>query len=502
MEAGMLPRTIVRTIDAPPVLAVPLDSTRLLLGMESFRGTIEPTRFGSPRDLTRYLERTGTGIPAWDAIDAALRSGVPEVWLARILGPAAVKASIALAGTGGTTFTIRAHEPGEWANGATGGLTVEVVNGPAGATERVVIVRRVSTGVEVGRTGAYTTRDELMAAVGRIGETVREYGVTVPLLETTAGAALVLPTVAAPANLAGGLADSGAIATAQMRAALDAVSVDLGPMNVATPGRNTDASNLELLDYARDSNRTALVEQAPGLARTVVQASLAAIRAATVRGAEGLSRLGGMWPQSVTGPGTTPGSTRTVPATIAVAGLIAELERSEGHANVAPFGDFGVPRWATGISGGYYSEADAVALFDSGANVFTDFLGRPRNRSFRSMELAGTSEWVDLAHTRTDRVIRAAALDVGRQMGARVVNRQTIADFGARLRLRLIDDLWKRGALFGDTADEALRVDTDSVNDLASIAEREVNAAVGVRMSEHAEFVNIDIAKVPIGQEV
>jgi hypothetical protein len=189
MEAGMLPTTIVRTIDAPPVLAVPLDSTRLLVAMESLRGTIEPMRFGSPRDLGRYLERTGVGMPAWDTIDAALRMGVPEVWLARIVGPAAAKASVALAGGAGASFTITAHEPGEWANGATGGLTAEVVDGPAGATERVVIIRRASTGAEVGRTGAYTNRADLMAAVARIGETFRSLGgirpVSVPFLEAT-----------------------------------------------------------------------------------------------------------------------------------------------------------------------------------------------------------------------------------------------------------------------------------------------------------------------------
>jgi hypothetical protein len=232
-----------------------------------------------------------------------------------------------------------------------------------------------------------------------------------------------------------------------------------------------------------------------------VQASAAAMRAATGRGAAGISRLGGVWANHLTGPGLVPGGSRTVPATVIVAGLIARLQRADGHPNVAPFGDFGVPRWATAIADPF-TAADAAALFDSGVNVFTDYLGTPRNRSFRTLELPGTSEWVDLAHTRTDRQMHAIAMDVGRGMGARVVNRDTIADFGSRLRLRLVDELYKRGALFGDTADQAVRVDTESVNDTTSIAEREVNAAVGVRMSEHAEFVRVELAKVPIGQEV
>lgn len=502
---GLLPQTLTETIDAPPVLSAPLDSSRLIVAMESFRGSAEPTRFGSPRDLGRYIERSGVGITAWDTIDAALREGVPEVWLARIVGPAAAKASIALAGGAGTSFTIRAHEVGEWANGAAGGLTAEVVNGPAGATERVVIVRRVSTGEEVGRTGAYTTRTDLMAAVARIGEQTRTMpfgpAQVVPFLEVVAGTDIALPTVVAPANFIGGLADSGAITTAQVRAALDGVPPEYGPMNVVAPGRSTDTSNLEVLSYADASRRTALLETAAGLARSAVQASASAMRAATGRGAAGVSRLGGVWANHLTGPGLTPGTSRTVPATVVVAGLIAREQRAAGHPNVAPFGDYGVPRWATAIADPY-TEADAAALFDSGVNVFTSYLGVPRNRSFRTLELPGTSEWVDLAHTRTDRQMHAIAHDVGRAMGSRVINLDTIADFGSRLRARLVDDLYKRGALFGATADEALRVDTASVNDSTSIANREVNASVGTRMSEHAEFVHVELAKVPIGQEV
>lgn len=500
----MLPRTTVRTIDAAPVLAVPLDSTRLLIGVESFRGTRAPMRFGSPRDVSRYLERTGVGIPAWDAIDVAMREGVPEVWLARILGPAAASASLALAGPTGTSFTIRANEPGEWANGAAGGLTAEVVNGPAGASERVVIIRRVTPPVgtgplEVGRTTAETTRAGLIEAVERLGRVTLSDGTFRALLTVTAGADTALPAVAAAANLAGGDADSDGITATHVRAALDLVSIDEGPMSVATPGRNTDEINEEILGHCSTHDRTALLEQASGLSVGTITASAAALRALG-SGAEGVPRLGGLWKDHLTGPGLVPGTTRTVPATIIVAGLIARLERAEGHPNVAPFGDFGTPRWATTLVA-QSTEADSETLFAAGCNVWGSYLGVPRNRTFRTLEESGTSEWVDLAHTRLERAVRAHARDVGRAMGSRVINRKTISEFGARLRQRL-ELVWKAGALFGDTPDEAFRVDVDSVNDTTSIAAHEVNAAVGLRMSEHAEYVNIDLTKVPIGQEV
>jgi hypothetical protein len=480
------PATNVSTVDAPPAISAPLDGTRLLVAAESFRGALGPVAIRQ-RDLSRYLERTGAGIPAFDAVDVALREGVPEVIFSRIVGPGAAFASLPLAGGTGTSLTLTAREPGEWANGAAGGLSAEVVNGPAGATERVVILRR--NDVEVERTTAATTRADLQAAVNRM-----------TLVSATLGPDTGLPTVAADANFTGGLADGGAITTTQVREALDRVTPDLGPMQVVTPGRSTDASNTELLDYARDSrDRTALLEIADGLAASAIAASGAALRALGA-GAEGAPRHGGAWAQNATGPGLVPGSTRSVPWAIVQAGLIARLERQEGHPNVAPAGDMGVPQWATDVSR-VFTDAERDQVFDAGVNVVGRYLNAPRNLTFRTLEREGVSEWVDLAHTRVDRAVRAAAFDVGRAMGHQVITRKTINRFGTLLRQRIMP-LWEAGALFGDTADEAFRVEVDSVNDAESIAAREVNVEVGLKMSEHAEQVNVTIAKVPLTQEV
>src|SRR4051812_2096800 len=203
-------------------------------------------RLESPATVGRKLERTGVGIPGFDAIDVAFREGVPEVYLARLLGPAAVGASANLAGGTGTVLTIRAHEPGEWGNGAAGGLSYEGINGPAGSSERVVIIRRPGTPggpSELGRTTAVTTRADLQAALLRILKPAVGAG----LLDVTLGADTGLPTVAGPTNLAGGLADVGSITSTHVRTALDLVNVDEGPMQVVTPGRDTDAVNTEVL---------------------------------------------------------------------------------------------------------------------------------------------------------------------------------------------------------------------------------------------------------------
>lgn len=489
----VLPRTRVRTIESPPKRSVPLDGTRLLVAMEATRGTIAPMRMTKPADVAWRLERTGVGIPAFDAVDVAFRERVPEVFFARVLGDAPTHADIDLAGASGTSFTIAAVEPGEWANGAAGGLTAEVVNGPAGNSERVVIVRRAMPNgvedVELGRTGAYTTRAKLMEAVERI---------TRVELAAVAGTDIGLPSVAAAGNFTGGTADSGTITSENVRAALERVDPRWGPMWVAAPGRNTDATNTELLSYAAGSDRVALLEQAAGLSVGAIEASAATLRALG-SGADGLARLGGMWAQHATGPGVVPGQTRSVPWTIIVAGLTARLEAQEGHPNVAPFGDFGVPLWATGLDR-EFAQADAEAIFSAGCNVAeVDPVLGVRNATFRTLEPYMKSEWVDLAHTRTERAILANARDVGRGMGSRVINERTLAELSTRFSMRL-EALRKAEALHGDTPDEAYAVDWQSVNDADTMRAHEANLATGVAMSEHAEFVNIDIAKIAIGE--
>ena len=502
MEASIaLPAQNITTSDQPPSNSVPLDSTRLLIAAESFRGHRTPMRFASPLDLTRKLERTGVGIAAWDAIDVAFRSGVPEVFLCRVLGPAAASASLNLAGGSGTSITITAAEPGEWANGAAGGVSVEVINGPAGVSERVIILRRESTPEkEIGRTTAETTRAALITAVERIGVSRGPDGSVVKMFTAVGGADVGLPNVVGQTNLAGGLSDAGSITNTHVRAALDALPREYGPMNVAIPGRSTDAANTMLLDYCDDTDRTALLEQASGLAVGTITASAAVLRALGT-GAAGQSRLGGMWAQHATGPGIAPGTTRTVPWTIIVAGLIARLEAAEGHPNVAPFEDFGVPLWAEGLDR-EFTEAEAATLYEAGVNLAQrhPLLGL-RNRTFRTLDDPTTSAWTDLAHTRLERYVRHLARDIGRNMGARVITRETISAFGGRLRGAL-GDLLIANALYSASGepDDAYRVDVDSVNDAESIAAREVNADVGLCMGEHVEFVNINLAKIPIGQ--
>jgi hypothetical protein len=489
-----LPKTNVRSKDAPPTKGTPQGGRRLFIAAESLRGDLKPKVIRNQRDIGRAtLIRSGVGILGYDCVDIALREGVPEVVHARIVGPAAAPAVLNLDGTvGGAPYAVilTVNEVGEWANGAAGGLKGEVTS-PGGGTNRQVVIYQGAAAPEniILKSPVFTTRADVMA-----------WNIVQNLITVTLGADNTLPPVAAAANFAGGSSDSGGITGAEVTAALNRCKADMGNGQVVVPGRNTVASNTLLAQHCQDFDRTALGEVAAGLVVSDVVTEAATLRAIG-SGAEALPRLLGMWAQFATAPGITPGTTRTVPWSIVAAGLMARLEQAEGHPNVSPIGDYGVPQYVTGVDR-YFSDDDAETLYGAGVNVVEELFDAPRNATFHTLDNPDTSDWSDLAHTRLDRALHADATELGRGMGGRVINRKTINELAGKMRTRLESRYYKRGAIFGNTFEQAARVDTDSVNDTDTMAAREANMDLGVVMSEHAEQVNVNISKVPIGQEV
>jgi hypothetical protein len=481
-----LPYVSVNAIDAPPTIGANLDDRQLFIGVEDFRGSLEPQLFTSGRQLSQSVERTAEGIFAYDCIDVALREGVGRVYKVRIVGPAALAASIALAGSTGTSGTLKVTEVGEWANGATGGLKAAVATSGGNTT---ITIYRGGTG-----SGSIVETSPLLgtrAAIQAWAQNISTY-----LSDFTLGADTTMPVTSAAANFIGGTSDSGSITQTQIAAALARCTADYGPGQVVLPGRTTLDSNTTLLQHAKDFRRTALCQIEAGLAKSDMQTQLASLRALGT-GAEGLPRLGGIWGQDAVGPGFVAGTVRDVPWTIIVAGQIARLESTAGHPNVDPIIKNGLTRWATSVDQ-YFSPDDADDLYDAGMNIVTKYQTVPQTYTFHTMD-SPTSEWVELAHTRLDRYIQTQAFEIGRQMQGELLpaDWSTIQNFGSRLR-DMLEGLRGVGALFGTSPGEAYLVDVTSVNDTETIAAREVNADMGVKMTPHAEQVNIQIAKIPL----
>lgn len=491
------PKVRTSVSDVKPARSAPTDTTTVFVAMEATRGPLEALGpFHSIRDTRRPLgDRAGLTIAAWDVVDVLLREGVTSVYFARVIGAGYATASLALPGPGGTVATVQASSPGTWANGAAGGLSIEVVNGPNGAGERQLIARL--GGVEVERSPVFTTR----AAMLTWGDPLTSKAT---YLRVIADAVDALPTVAGAANLAGGL-DGAATVSADVRAALDRFGRGLGPGQVLAPFRTTSATHTEVLEHCQDRNRDAFLDAAQGVS-VASQLALVTAQRAFGSGATGLPRLGGIWGQYATGPGVAPGTTRTLPWSVVQAGLTARAERAEGHPNVSPTGPQGVPTWAEGVDR-YYDESDggdAETLFDGGVNVVVQRYGAPRAYTFRTLEDDTLSDWHELAHTRVASKIVALADQVGEGLQGYTVTADGKAQglFGARLGTAL-GDLYGKGALFGETQGEAFSVDTGPTqNTLETIAARELHAGVGFKASPHAEQLYIDVAKVPTAQEV
>jgi hypothetical protein len=64
-------------------------------------------------------------------------------------------------------------------------------------------------------------------------------------------------------------------------------------------------------------------------------------------------------------------------------------------------------------------------------------------------------------------------------------------------------EYYTMGSLYGLTPEDAFSVDTGpQVNTLATIANREVHAAIAARMSPDAELVVLEISKIPVSQSL
>jgi hypothetical protein len=505
-----LPRVRRFIVDAPPAQAAPTDTSKAFIIGETELGggfptvaSMEPVALTSMRGWThaKLGRRTGSAIPTWDAADVAFREGYPLVYVSRVVGTTPVAASATFNGpTSGISVTVRASSVGEWANGAANGLTAQVTQGPAGAAERILII--ALDGEEVERSPVVTTRAELLAW-GDEDLPLDERGSDWVVIE--AGANAGLPEVVAATNLTGGDADLDTVSATTVRQALDRCGIGLGPGQVFIPWRTTAAYHAEALEHCLAHDRIALLDGAQS-ASVATLSALAETSRDLGTGAEGVPRMGGLWGQYAVGPGVTPGTTRTVPWSIVAGGQLALATSSVGHANVQPVGEAGVPRWATRADR-YFTEtpdgdSDADTLVDAGVNVVVERFDGPRTYTFDSLDDPATSEWGDLAHSNYVNSVVSRVVEIGERMrDGRFNLLHAIPRFGALTRLLLAGD-FALGALHGDSAEDAARVDVETVNDDETIADGELNIGLGLRAGEHVRDVSITLSKVPSGQAV
>lgn len=274
-------------------------------------------------------------------------------------------------------------------------------------------------------------------------------------------------------------------------AALDRLTADLGPGQVSAPGSNDAGVQGLLLDHAEVTNRVALLDgPVSGTAAELIAAGEAFQSA-------GNGRYGAAFAPGAIVPGVASGTQRTVSWASVVAGIIARND-VPFTPNQAAAGVNGVSLYALDLTT-RYTDLEYEAINEAGVNMARNRYGTLEMYGFRSLvDPVAHPEWLNFGNARLNMAIVAQANAIAeRYVFSQIDGRnRMIGDFGGELAAMLVP-FYEAGALYGDTADQAFRVNVGSqVNTPATIANGELHAVLEVRMSPFAELVVIEIVKV------
>jgi phage tail sheath protein FI len=414
--------------------------------------------------------------PLYDWLDVFFREGGNRAYVSRVVGPAATSGSLNLLDAGAAIALVATGiGPGAWS----AGYKVQVAAGVGAGTFVIRVLDATNAVLE-------DSGDLLDTSAAVQWSQFSDY------IRLTQGASVNDPAVLAATALSAGNDDRLNATDASYQAALDRFSKDLGPGQVALPGRTSDTAHGQIVAHANARNRVALLDLPDVAVQATLIASVAAARSNPVGGF-------GPW---ITVPGLISGQFRVVPPSALIAGLVARNDPSLG-ANHPSAGRFGVSRFAYDLSQIDWDDTARTALNNSGVNVIRRFRGQIVVYGWRSTSL--DPNWTDFGNSRLfmamasqlDRVAENFLFDeIDGQDGG------TIQGFHTGIAGVMLD-FFNNGQLFGNTAAEAFNVDTGpSVNTLATIAANELHAVVSVRMATMAEFVQVEVVKHPVTEAI
>jgi phage tail sheath protein FI len=446
-------------------------------------GPVEPTVIRSMADYERIFGARVSYSILYDALDTYFRDGGESAYISRVVGPGAVVATHNLMDTAGTpavSLVATALGPGAYGNN----INVGVRAGGAAGTFQVFVV--------IGADEVETSYD-LPSQAAAVNWALRSDYIRLAL-----GVSTLNPTVAAASALATGADDRASITDAQWQVALDRFTDDYGIGQVSAPGRTTGNGATQVLAHAAAHRRTALLD-APD---TGVKATLKGA-ANTARAGDEI--YGGMFAPWVIVPGVIAGTTRSVPPSAMIAGILARNDGNGLGADDPAAGENGISRFAIGLAQEPWSDVDRQELNEGGINVIRTLFGSIRNYGWRSLaDPADNQDWLDLGHARLYMAIAGEGAAIAETFLFDKIDGQgrTVARFGGALGA-MLQRYWLNGDLYGLTAPEAYYVDVgSSVNTPETLEANELHAVLNVRFSPFAEFVVIEIVKRPITEAV
>lgn len=483
----------------------PGGSAVLNTGQAFFIGTSErgpadrALKVSSLRDYAASYGTRSGGSLLYDSVGAYFTEAGSILYVSRIISADALASTIAFG-----SLTAHAASPGAWGDGLTVAAEAPATQsellraavlaarmGPRAAGDPVVIV--VSLG------GVVAERSPTLASADNLVTWAQERS---DLVRFVKGADNLLPAAGTTADLAGGTNGTGVVDHDSAAAALGRFDYALGPGQVAAPGLTAVGVQTAVGEHVHDTKRVALLDLPDSADPTVLAAAVGALQGSLpglgVAGVRFAAALGtwAIYPTDVQG------ATVVVPYSGIQAGLIAVADAG-GNPNEPAAGANGVSRGALGLAQTFNDE-DREALNEAGIIMAKPVYGDIRTYGYRTAAGPDDTNWLWFSNSR---VIMAIAHEADAVAEAYVLRQ---IDGKRRLFAKLEADLrgvclahFNAGALYGDTPEEAFTVDTGNVvNTVETIAAGEIHAVIRLRCSPAAEWVSIEIVKVPVTRAV
>lgn len=471
--------TDINVNEKPPVPGGQVDTATAFVGGQCGRGaTDEGTHVYSMADVELFVGPRSDGQTLYDWLDAFFGEGGRHAVVGRVVGTTPVNATTPLFDAAGSTATddslhVTAKTPGEWGNS----LNVEVVDGDAAGEFKIVITH--DSDDRVAETSpSLADRDAAVA-----------WGETATWVDISLGDSAEDPRVQGPTGLTLGDDDDGTIADAHWATALATLDVDLGPGQVAAPGRTTSTGHGQLLEHARDFNRAALLD----LANTSTVATLITAGLAVRALASNLARYGfvsGNWWKI---PGVAGGTLRSVPDSAVHAGQIARAAAAGLSVNDPVAGENGIVQYAVEPAVEFTDEDDFNDLLSAGVNVAQKRGGQYRRYGYRTAVNAFTApNWVAFTHVRFLMQFKSRADSILESYVLKKIDPKRL------IFRKLYSQLEALCMEYGADLNSYV-IDTDTVNTSVSIANREINASVDLDIAGFSEKVRLNLSKTTQG---
>jgi uncharacterized protein len=312
---------------------------------------------------------------------------------------------------------------------------------------------------------------------------------------STQAAAPTLPAGNTVADLATGL--DGASSEVAFRGALDRFSYELGPGQLHAPGNVDPAYHLAMAEHTVSNHRVGIVDLPDDIDPLVLTAARAEFD--NEPGSRNILAMGD-WLRY---PFSTSPASVVIPYSGVQGGIIARVDKGGDIAAVAA-GSNGISRRALGLAQ-QRTNADKTELNANGVTLGRQMYGLVRTYGYRTA--AGPDLRGNWTFFQESRVIMSIAHRSNAALEEYVFD--TVDGLGhlfvqvKNMLTGVVNEFYRAGSLYGQTPAQAFRVVCDfSNNPLDTIRLGEIHADVYVRTSKIAEWIKINLIKVPTEQEV